>query len=103
MDMTRATFLENDINDDLEPELILTMIYLQNNWPIRAIHDLTPYKLYIHELWKLAYFQMLDFTVYVFLHKEEQILRSEKWVPRLLMKILVGYNVHTVYLIYLKD
>lgn len=37
MDITRATILESSIDDDLWPELILEMTYVNNNWPTRVL------------------------------------------------------------------
>lgn len=76
--MTRMTILEKNINDNLWPELVLVMIYMKNNWPIRAVQNHSFHKAYIYKLPNLSHLQVLGFTVYVFLHKEEQILKSEK-------------------------
>lgn len=37
------------------------------------------------------------------MHKEKRIIKSEKWVPRLLKEILVGYNGHIIYWVHIKD
>ena len=50
IDMTKATILEKNIDDDLWPELILAIMYVKNNWPTRAIQNLSSYKVYIYEL-----------------------------------------------------
>ncbi len=103
MDMTRATILEGNINDDLWPELVFTMTYLKNNRPTKALQDLSPYESYTHKPPDLAHLRILGSTVYVFLHEEEQTLKSEKWAPRVLKGTLIGYDDHTIYRIYLKD
>lgn len=95
--------LEDNIDDDLWPELILAMTYIKNNQPTKAIQDLSPYKGYTHKIPNLSHLQILSSIVYVFLHKEEQMLKSEKWAPKALKEILLGYNGHTIYQIYPKD
>ena len=37
MDITRATILEGNIDDDLWPELVFAMAHVKNNRPRRAI------------------------------------------------------------------
>ncbi len=103
MDVTRATILEGNIDDDLWPELVLAITYVKNNRPTKALQDLSPYESYTHEPPELAHLQILGSTVYVFLYKEERTLKSEKWAPRALKRMLVGYNGHTIYRVYLKD
>ncbi len=78
MDMTRVTILKSNIDDDLWPELVLAMTYVKNNRPTRALQDLSPYESYTHEPPDLAHLHILGSTVYVFLHEEEQMLKSEK-------------------------
>ena len=103
MDMTRATILEGNIDDDLWPELVLAMTYVKNNRPTRAVQNLSPHEAYTHELPDLSHLRVLGSTVYVFLHEEERTLKSEKWAPRALKGTLVGYDGHTIYRVHLKD
>lgn len=77
MDMTWATILEANIENELWPELVFAMTYIKNNWPTRALQDLSSHKSYTHKLSDLTYLQILGSTVYAFLHKEEWILKSE--------------------------
>lgn len=97
MDMTRATILEGNIDDDLWPELVLAMTYVKKNRPTRALQNLSPHEAYTHELPDLSHLRILGSTVYVFLHEEERTLKSEKWAPRALKGTLVGYDGHTIY------
>lgn len=55
MDITRITTLEDNIDNDLWPELILAITYVINNRPIRVLYDLSSYKLYTYELLDLAH------------------------------------------------
>lgn len=101
--MTKATILKGNIEDDLWPELILAVTYIKNNWPTKALQNLSSYELYTHKLPDPSHLQVLGLTVYVFLHKKEQMLKLEKWAPRALKGTLVSYNGHTIYRVYLKD
>lgn len=103
MDITRATILESNIDDNLWPELILAMTYIKNNRPTKALQNLSLYESYTHELPDLSHLRVLGSTVYVFFHEEERTLKSEKWASRALKGTLVGYDGHTIYWVYLKD
>ena len=77
---------------------------MKNNRPIRALqNNFNPHITYTHKLLDLSHFQIFDSTIYIFLCKEEQTLKWEKWAPRALKGILVGYDGYTIYRIYLKD
>lgn len=101
MDMTRIIILEDNIDDNLWPELMLVTTHIKNNWPTRAIQDQNSYELYTYKRSDLIHFRILGSTIYVFLYEEEQMLKSEKWALRALKRTLVGYNSHTIYWIYL--
>ena len=97
MDMTRATILEGNIDNDLWPELVLAMTYVKNNRFTKAVQNLSPHEAYTHKLPDLSHLPVLGSTIYVFLYKEERTLKSKKWAPRALKGILVGYDGHTIY------
>lgn len=101
--MTRATILERNIDDNPWLKLVFAMTYVKNNQLTRAVQNLSLYEVYTHKLPNLSHLQVLGSTVYVFLHKKEQILKSEKQALRALKKTLVGYDGHTIYCIHLKD
>lgn len=82
IDMTRATILENNINDKLWPKLVLIMTYIKNTRPTTAFQNLSPHKALFQEFLNLSYLQILVSIVYVLLHKEKQSIKSEKWAPR---------------------
>lgn len=103
MDMTRATILEGNIDDELWPELVLAMTYVKNNRPTRALQNLSPHEAHSQEPSNLSHLRILGSTVYVLLHEEERSMKSEKWAPRALRGVLVGYDGHTIYRVYIKD
>ena len=47
--------------------------------------------------------RILGSNVYVFLHKEEQSLKSAKWEARALKGKLVGFNGHTIYRVHIEN
>lgn len=51
--MTRTTIFEGNINNNLWPGFFLIIIYAKNNWPTRALLDLSPNKAAIHKLFDL--------------------------------------------------
>lgn len=78
MNITRATILEGDIEDNLRLELVFAMTYVKNNWLMRALQNLNLYEATTHKLSDLFHLQILDSTVYIFLHEEERTLKSKK-------------------------
>lgn len=103
MDMTQATILEGNLDDDLWPEVILTMTYVKNVRPTKALEGKTPHLAQNDNNPNIQHLQILGSTVYVFLHEEERTLKSEKWKPRALRGTLVGYDGHTIYRVYIKE
>lgn len=60
MDITRATILEANIDDDLSLKLIFAMTYLKNNCFMKALqNNLSLYKTYTYELPNLSTFKYL--------------------------------------------
>lgn len=54
MDMTRATILKKNIDDDLWSELVFVMTYVKNNWLTRVVQNLSFHKVYTHKLCNLS-------------------------------------------------
>lgn len=102
-DITRVIILEGNIDDKLGPELVLAMTYIKNNRPTRALQNLSPRKVHSQEPSNLTHLQILGSTIYMLLHKEEQSMKSEKWAPKTLKGVLVGYDDHTIYWVYIKN
>ena len=69
IDMMRATILEDNINDDLWPELVLVMTYIKNSQPTRALKNISPHEAHFHEQPYLVHLRILGSTVYVLLHE----------------------------------
>ena len=101
--MTRATILEGNINDKIWPGFVFAMTYVKINQPTKALKNLSPHKVLLQEPRNLSHLQILGSTVYVLLHKEERSMKSEKWAPRALKGVLVGYDGQTIYRVYIKD
>lgn len=60
IDMTKATILEGNINDDLWPELVLAMTYVKNNRPTRALQDgISPHIAHSKKALNLAHLRVL--------------------------------------------
>lgn len=103
MDMTRATILEGNIGNELWLELVLAMTHVKNCRPTRALQNLSPHEAHFQERPNLSHLRILGSTVYVLLHEEERSIKSEKWAPRALKGVLVGYDGHTIPRVYIKS
>lgn len=101
--MTKATILESNINNKLRPDLVLARIYVKNNWLIKALQNLSLHKVLFQKSPNLSHLQILSFTVYVLLYKEKRLMKSKKWAPKALKKVLVDYDSHTIYRVFIKD
>lgn len=49
MNMTRATILESNIDDDLWPELVLVMTYIKNSRLMQALENISPHKAHFYK------------------------------------------------------
>ena len=104
IDMTRATILEGNIDDELWPELVLAMTYIKNNCPTRALaNNISPHEAQFLEQPDLSHLQILGSTVYILLHEEKPSMKLEKWAPQALKRTLVGFDGRTIYRVYIKD
>lgn len=102
IDITRATILEGNINDDLWPELVLVITYIKNSYLIRVFNNLSPYKAYFYKQPSFIYLSILDCTIYIVLYTEEHLIKTEKWALQLLKKTLISYNKYTIYRVHIK-
>ena len=105
MDITRATIPEGNFDDKLWPEIIFTMTYIKNNFPIKALASNTIlYKAPSQEnTTDVSYFCVLDSTIYVFFHKKERSRKSKKWATKVLKIALMGYDGHTIHRLHIKE
>lgn len=60
------------------------------------------YKTHFKKSLEINYLQVLESIVYIFIHKKEQIPKSEKFEAQTLKNILVGYNKHTIYRVFIQ-
>lgn len=58
MDMTRATILEGNVDNDLWPELVLAITYVKNSWPTKALQNLSSYKALIRDHRDISHLQI---------------------------------------------
>lgn len=49
MDMTKTTILENNIDNNLWPELVLAITYIKNSQPIRVLQKISPHIVHFHK------------------------------------------------------
>jgi hypothetical protein len=103
LDMARATILEGNIPDCLWPEVILAMGHTKNCRPTSALNGLSPYEKRHGKSPKISHLRVLGSTVYVFIHEDERSSKSAKFEARAQKGMLVGYDGHTIYRVYLEN
>lgn len=58
---------------------MLAITYVRNVRPIFLLKNKNPHKVYFNKIPELSHLQVLESTIYVFIHKKEQNLKSEKF------------------------
>ena len=79
------------------------MTHISNLLPTIALDGRSPFEASTKSLPKLDHLHMLGSSVYVFIHEEKRKAKSAKWKPRAKKRMLVRYNDHTIYRVYLPD
>lgn len=102
MDIPYTKILDRSIDNNLSPKIILVIIYIKNIRPTSLLKDKNPHEIYFNKALELGHLQVLGSTVYVFIYKEKQNLKSEKFKAWALKSILVGYNRHTIYRVFIQ-
>lgn len=77
------------------------MIHVSNLIPTSALKSLSPYEASTGKTPIISHLRVLRLTVYVFIHEEEKKTKSAKLEPRRKRSVLVGYDGHAIYRIYL--
>lgn len=61
MDMTKATILGENIEDELQPELVLAMTYIKISCLTKTLtNNLSPHEAHFHEKPDISYVQILS-------------------------------------------
>ena len=80
------------------------MTYVSNLLPTTGLDGRSPFEASTKSLPKLDHLHMLGSTVYVFIHEEEKkATKPAKWKSREKKGMLLGYDRHTIYCVYLPD
>lgn len=79
------------------------MTQMKNVKLTKTFEGKTPSKAHFKKLPNINYLQVLKSTVYIFIHKEKQILKSEKFETQALNGLLIRYNRHTIYEIFIQS
>lgn len=103
MDMTRTTIFERNIDDDPWPEIIPAMTQVKNVKPTSALERGNPHQTLHDSPPSVNHLRVLGSMVYVFIYKEEQNLKLEKFEAQALKGIFIGYNGHTIYRVFIRE
>lgn len=79
------------------------MTHVPNLLPTTALNGRSPFEASTQSLPNLQHLRVLGSTVYVSIHEEERSAKSAKREPRGKQRMLVGYDNHTIYRVYLPD
>lgn len=104
IDKMHTSILEENINDNLCLKILWAITYIKNNRPIKALlNNITTQKAQNQEAPNVSPLRLLESTVYTFLHKEKQSIKSEKLVLQVLKGTLMKYNSLTVDKVFIKN
>ena len=103
MERVRSTIIAEGIPDELWPEVLLAMTHVSNLLPTTALNGRSLFEASTQSLPNLQHLRVLGSTVYVFIHEEERKAKSAKWEARGNKGMLLGYDGHTIYRVYLPD
>ena len=79
------------------------MTYIKNSHPTKALNNLSPYEPHFYEQPSRLHVRILGSTMYLLLHKEERLMKSEKWALQALKGTLVGYDRYRIYKVHIKE
>lgn len=71
MDMIRITILEENIDDNLWPEIIFAITQVKNVRPIYALEGSNSYQALSSKSLDVNYLQILGSNVYIFIYKKK--------------------------------
>ena len=106
LDMTQCTIIGENIPDNLWLEIVLAMVDIKNIRPISVLDEKSSYKALEKKQPRFDHLKVIDSMVYVFIHKEkrkEDKSKSAKFAPQAQKNLLVGYDGHTIYWVFLEQ
>lgn len=78
------------------------MTHVSNLLSTFSLNGLSPHKAFTGLPPQLSHLKILGSTVYVFIYEKERKAKSAKWEPRAKQGLLVGYDGHSIYRVYLE-
>ena len=94
--------LAGNILDFLQPNVLLTAIYIKNKCPTKALNGILPYKKLKSKPPLIHHLRALGSTIYSLIAKEDRI-KSAIFALQAKKGVLIGYNSKTIYCIQLLD
>ncbi len=80
------------------------MTYIKNIRPIQVLEGfISPIEMQNQAILNLYYLHILGSNIYIFLHKENQSLKSAIWEIHVLKGKLIGFDSHIIYQVHIKD
>ena len=102
MERVRSTIIGGNIPDNLWPEVLLAMTHVSNLLPTSSLNGLSSYEESTGLSPQLNHLRVLGSTVYTFIYEEERKAKSAQWESRAKRRVLVRYDGHSIYRVYLE-
>lgn len=106
MDVTRCATTGGGIPDGLWPEIVPDMVDVKNLRPIKHWTGKALLKPQEKNPPILDHLMVIGPTVYVLIHKKERQddrIKSAKFAPRVQIGMMMGYDGHSIYRVFLED
>lgn len=99
----RSTVIAGGIPDEIWPDVPLAMTHVSDLLPTTALNGRSPFESSTQSFPNLQQLRVLGSIVYFNSNEEGRIAKPAKWEPRGEEGMLVGYDGHTIYRVYLPD
>lgn len=95
--------IKENINKCFQPKIIVAILYIKNLKLISTVQGFSPYKSFYTKLLELNLLLILRSTIYIYIYKDEQELKSEKFILKILTDQLINFDGYTIYQRYFKE
>jgi hypothetical protein len=108
IERARMAMIDQEILAFLWPEITSVIVHVTNRTATSTLQDVMPWQFVIDQVYldeaphmpDVSYFRVLGCKAYVLIKKEQQV-KSNKIAPRTEIGILVGYESHNIWRMYL--
>lgn len=95
--------LEENIDDNLWPEIILAIIQNKNIKLINVLERGNPHQALLNSSPNVNHLRVFGSIVYIFIYEQKQNLKLEKFETQALKSTLIKYDGHIIYRVFIRE